>query len=253
MSEEGQKLEIPPTTNNNGKSIPENLSEESIDFALLRLDSFNSSPNTTTTSAAATNFHTPCIACGCSGSSVPSTNVFSSANKRRSPESTTPFLNPQDQIPKKPKKLFLEPHENTKVTSTGPSLSDFSKITLPCISSVFNFGPAKPTHTNSLPVLRRCHSDPYNPPVAGTDTLSGAGTGSAASLLPQSPPESAKTVGAIAVSTPGSKATASLPPRPPILRRTVSDPSSNKSFSPSSSSDDITVEDSPQYKVCSGC
>ncbi|KAF2285567.1 hypothetical protein GH714_005547 [Hevea brasiliensis] len=248
MSELDQKLETTSATNNNGKSIPENLPEESIDFALLRLDSFNSSANTTTTSATATNCHTPCTACGCSGSTVPSTNVFSSYNKRRSPELITPSLDPQDQIPKKPKKLFLEPHENTNITSTSPSLRDFSKITLPCTSSLLNFGPAKPIHTNSLPVLRRCHSDPYSPPVAGLDTHSGSGTGSSANLLPQSPPESAKTVGATAVATPGSKAAASLPPRPPMLRRTVSDPSPNKSFSRSSSCDDVTVDESPQYK-----
>ncbi|KAF2314076.1 hypothetical protein GH714_021984 [Hevea brasiliensis] len=233
MSELDQKLET--ATTNNGKSSPESL-PESIDFTLLRLDSFNSSATTTNTSAPATNYNTPCTACGCSGSSVPPT-VSSSSNKRRSPEPTTPLLDPQDQIPKKPKKLFLEPQENTNITS----IRDFSKITLPCTSSVFNFGPAKPTRTDSLPVLRRCHSDPYSPPVAGSDTLSVSGTGSATSLLPQSPPETD-------VATPGSMETASLPPRPPMLRRTVSDPSPNKSISRSSNCDDSTVYENPHYK-----
>ncbi|KAG5246812.1 mucin-5AC [Salix suchowensis] len=135
-----------------------NLEDESIDFSLLRLDS-------------STNNHyhsTPCTTCGCSASS--------SSSKRRSPDHI-----PQDQLAKKPKKLFLEPHETTPSNDNNNnvpnSVSGFSKIPLPICSTG--------------PVLRRCHSDPSSPP-------------NVANLVPQSPPGSSK------------KGSASLPPKPPF-------------------------------------
>ncbi|KDP33348.1 hypothetical protein JCGZ_12897 [Jatropha curcas] len=244
MSEPNQELEI-STTSDGGNTIPDNLSEESIDFTLLRLNSFNSSDNNTNTDnpTAATHCHTPCTACGCRRSSFPPTNISSSTNKRRSPDLNATKLDPEDQIPKKPKKLFLEPQEKTVST---PSLYGFSKITLPF--SIGSDNSAQAPAIDPVPLLRRCHSDPYNPPVAGSDSLSGSCMGSASKLAPQSPPENSKIVGATDVTTPASKATASLPPRPPILRRCVSDPSPNKSYSRSSSSNDMTVDGTPHYE-----
>ncbi|KAL9392649.1 hypothetical protein Peur_016569 [Populus x canadensis] len=153
-----------------------NFEDESIDFSLLRLD-----PSTN-------NHHhsTPCTTCGCSASY--------SSNKRRSPDH-----NPQDQLTKKPKKLFVEPHETTTTNennNVANSVSGFSKILQPICSTD--------------PVLRRCLSDPCSPP-------------NVANLVAQSPPGSSK------------KGSASLPPKPP-LRRSVSDLSPNKSLSRSSSS-----------------
>ncbi|KAF9683449.1 hypothetical protein SADUNF_Sadunf04G0014800 [Salix dunnii] len=154
-----------------------NLEDESIDFSLLRLDSSTSN-----------HYHsTPCTTCGCSAS-------FSS-NKRRSPDHIPP-----DQLTKKPKKLFLEPHESTPSNDNNNnvpnSVSGFSKIPLPICSTD--------------PVLRRCHSDPCSPP-------------NVANLVLQSPPGSSK------------KGSASLPPKPPF-RRSVSDLSPNNILSRSSSS-----------------
>eukprot|EP00257_Ricinus_communis_P016013 XP_015574055.1 uncharacterized protein LOC107261176 isoform X1 [Ricinus communis] len=246
MSEHGQEFEITAATttiknddivnNNEPTKNQENHPEESIDFNLLRLDSASTT----------TYYHTPCSACGCSGSSsssriLPATtknNIsFSSNNsnnKRRSPDPTALFLDPppQDyQYSKKPKKLFLD--------TTIPSLRDFSKITLPSTSSFLGFG--SPSNSAfSPPVLRRCHSDPLQPPV-------GHQLESLSNQTPQSPPESVQMAGETTATTPVSKATsASLPPRPPLLRRTVSEPSPDKSLSRSSSSSDYA---DPNYKL----
>ncbi|CAK7350769.1 unnamed protein product [Dovyalis caffra] len=167
-----QEFQIPTTT---AAAIDSNSEDESIDFSLLRLDSSIHNHN---------HKHTPCTTCGCSASP--------SSNKRRSPDH-----NPQDQLTKKPKKLFLEPHETTTTNNNVPnSLPGFSNICQP--------------HCSPEPFLRRCISDACSPPALS-------------SLVPQSPPESSK------------KGSASLPPKPP-LRRSVSDLSPNKSYSRSSSS-----------------
>ncbi|XP_050216000.1 uncharacterized protein LOC126667078 [Mercurialis annua] len=244
MSEQNQEPETTAVTQ---------LPEESIDFHLLRLDS---TPTTT-----ATHFHTPCTACGCSGAASCNFPTISSNNKRRSPDqpTTSLFLDPsslQDhQIPKKPKKLFLDnpPLQETKET-VPISLRGFTKITLPCISP---------------PLLRRCHSDP--PTAHHLESFSGFGANANhLTTPPQSPPDNVKMMaggnsadtntdsgsGASAgagATTPASKTpvTASLPPRPPLLRRTVSEPSPDKSLSRTSSSTDYAyaADSIPNYQL----
>ncbi|XP_065858878.1 uncharacterized protein [Euphorbia lathyris] len=215
MTEPSQEFEI------SGKNNPENVSEESIDFTLLRLDGFTTSCKTCSPNTNTTHYHTPCSSCGCSGASLPSSaNNSSSCNKRRSPKFSAPTSN---QIPKRSKKLFLEPQE-TITAAAFPSLNDFSKITLPC----------------SLPAFSAFAADPYNPPLPVK--------GTAATNLPQSPPESVKIAEiTTSLTTPASKGTATLPPRPPF-KRCSSDPSPMKSFSRSASNNDLTGDGSRDYQ-----
>ncbi|KAF5736425.1 hypothetical protein HS088_TW14G00567 [Tripterygium wilfordii] len=157
-----------------------------------------------------------CTNCGCFGTPPPlppspSTDLHHNPMKRRSPELATPstgIATVTDPREPRTKKLFLD-KQQTHSGQENSNLLGFTRISLPDTS------PSAKTH--SFPVLRRCASDPYCPP--------------------QSPPENAKPVDGNAL----------LPPLPPSLRRSVSDPmpSPAKSLSRSSSSNEMGVERSP--------
>ncbi|WCJ25923.1 hypothetical protein M5689_007776 [Euphorbia peplus] len=130
---------------------PENLSDDTIDFNLLRLDTFTPSCKNC---SSPTLHHPSCTSCGCSGFPINS----SSSNKRRSPNSTASIIS--DQIPKRPKKLFLEPFETTAAASAAAiPFGDFSKITLPSRQS-----PPKIAETMTTPVTKGTASLPPRPP-----------------------------------------------------------------------------------------
>ncbi|KAJ4723226.1 flocculation protein FLO11-like [Melia azedarach] len=138
----------------------------------------------------------PCTSCGYRRFSTSSAS--SGSHKRPSSE------NPSSSYEPNPKK----PNHNDDYTNFR---AGFSKI------------PLSPPPQETQPFLRRCVSDPYNPPippVVGETPLS-----------PVQNPE---------VACPGTPlsnaiATSKLPPRPPTLRRSVSDPmpSPAKTFSSS--------------------
>ncbi|KAK6254638.1 hypothetical protein QUC31_016371 [Theobroma cacao] len=150
----------------------EELQESPLDLSLLRIDSFN---NGTTTDVSNThrNHRSSCASCGGTGYISTTSNPM----KRPSPE---PLTEP------KPKKLVLDRNH---------PLFGFSKVSLP------------PPPTQSLPILRRCVSDPSSSP--GTNT--------------QSPPGNANIVGESPLSK-GSASASALPPKAPALRRSASDP-----------------------------
>ncbi|KAL7000395.1 hypothetical protein U1Q18_001544 [Sarracenia purpurea var. burkii] len=124
-----------------------------------------------------------------------------SSVKRRSPSSS--FL----QEPTAKKQLIL---------LTPPPTAAAADKHLPPIS--FQISPPSPNSTfNSLPILRRCVSDPINSP--GT-------TNARAPPIPflnSQSPENTKTNHPVSTPSPP-KASTSLPPLPRALRRSVSDP-----------------------------
>lgn len=213
-----------PKSNNNQELMQPNPEElqDSVEppFASLCPNSFNC------------NNHQPCTACGCSGSNP---------MKRRSPSSSSSFQDPLDPGPShsepKPKRLFLEPDDLT--------LRGFSKVSLPV-----TLGPSPPSQPH--PPLRRCVSDtsPANAFVAPFADASVFQVQNPNSNAPQSP-EPART-GVIPVTPPSNTG---LPPLPPSLCRSVSDPTPSpaKAYSRSSSSGDVSVgltkKETPDSKV----
>ncbi|KAJ4723223.1 flocculation protein FLO11-like [Melia azedarach] len=141
----------------------------------------------------------PCTTCGCHPISA---SCFSSGSHKR-PSSENPSSS-HEPNPKKP---------NNNDDYTNP-LSGFSKI------------PLSPPPQETEPFLRRCVSDPYNPPIPPI-----------VEEPPLSPPPNQEME---LPGTPLSNAIASskLPPRPPTLRRSVSDPTPSpaKTFCSSSES-----------------
>ncbi|KAJ7955120.1 flocculation protein FLO11-like [Quillaja saponaria] len=229
MSDPNQELVVTqnPEEEHQDPLEPTNL------FAMLRLNSFNS-PTINGCDHPNPSNHLPCTNCG---------YFRSNSLKRRSPSSfslvqdpsitinaTTTDTNPEP----KAKKPFFEQGDLT--------LCGFSVISLPN-----GLAPSAATHTQkpqSCPVLRRCVSDPYNPPAANVVGFpmtqfqnSSSGLGS---------PENVKE-GINPVTPPcvkGYASASSLPPLPPSLRRSVSDltPSPAKSFSHSASSAEVGVD-----------
>ncbi|KAF5736693.1 hypothetical protein HS088_TW14G00843 [Tripterygium wilfordii] len=212
--------------NFNQESEPEmpedadDLQRSTHSLSLLHLNCFNSHNHT----------HPPCTTCGCCGSSFPSptpplppsTDLHINPLKRRSPEPSTALVTATavtDSSEPIAKKLFQD-QQQTHSGQENSTLPGFNKVSLPSVPVHFQ--------ESSFPVLRRCASDPCNPP--------------------QSPPENSKIPGGNA-STPSSYS-ASLPPLPPSLRRSVSDPmpSPAKSFSRWSSSNEMGPEQSTNSK-----
>ncbi|XP_038697584.1 uncharacterized protein LOC119995220, partial [Tripterygium wilfordii] len=174
--------------------------------------------------------HPPCTNCSCCGSSFPSptpalpssTDLHINPLKRRSPEPSTGVITTTavtDSSVPIAKKLFQDKRQ-TYSGQENSTLPGFTKISLPLVLVQFQ--------ECSFPVLRRCASDPYNPP--------------------QSPPKNSMIVG-VNYSTPSSYS-ASLPPLPLSLQRSVSDsmPSTAKTFSRSSNSNEMGLEHSPNSK-----
>ncbi|KAE8076144.1 hypothetical protein FH972_014809 [Carpinus fangiana] len=198
-----------PNSNNNQEVMqpnPEDL-QDSVEppFALLRLNGFNS------------NNHHPCTTCGCSGSNP---------MKRRSPSSSSSFQDPLHPEPScsepNPKRLYFEPDDLT--------LRGFSKLSLPT------------TPVSSSPLRRSVSGPPsanafVSPPMAPFADASGFQVQNPNPNAPQSP-EQART-GVIPVTPPSNTG---LPPLPPSLRRSASDPipSPAKAISRSSSSGDVS-------------
>ncbi|XP_057958517.1 uncharacterized protein LOC131151280 [Malania oleifera] len=164
-------------------------------LALLRLESLLSAAATTTADAS-TPARDHCTMCG-------------GNMKRRSPSPSSlhdPCLTPDSQP--RTKKISLEP---TSAADQHHRLHGFTKIPLP-ISTPFR---------PPSPVLRRCCSDPVNSP--GTPNPGAPATQSPESLVGSN---NAKAVNGSAATPSPSRGTgsASLPPLPPTLRRSVSDP-----------------------------
>jgi hypothetical protein len=210
------------SNNNNNQELMQLKPEELQDsgeppFALLRL-----------------NNHQLCTSCGCSGSNP--------ILKRRSPSSSSSFQDPLHPDPfhsePNPKRLFFEPDDLT--------LRGFSKVSL---------GPSPPAQPHSP--LRRCVSDPapatafVAPPMAPFADASVFQVQNPNPNAPDHSPEHART-GVIPVTPPSNTR---LPPLPPSLCRSVSDPSPSpaKAYSRSSSSGDVSVglakKQTPDSKV----
>ena len=162
------------------------------------------------------NHHAPCTTFGYSGA----TNSM----KRRSPSSCLSQQDPSMAVTEpesepRAKKLFFEHDE---LTNNG-----FSSISLP-------MSPGMLTNENPCHLLRRCRSDPSNPP--------GAATGRGFPVTPFHSPEHANMAAnpPTPASVRGFSSASGLPPLPPSLKRCVSDPtpSPSKSLSLSSSSED---------------
>ncbi|XP_059637640.1 uncharacterized protein LOC132279631 [Cornus florida] len=146
-----------------------------------------------------------------SAASVPSSAeecTMCGSMKRRSPSSSSL----QEQQPNS-KKLNLQPPPSTAADNNkggGKQFHGFTRIPLP--SGSWNVS----SPYVSMPILRRCSSDIINSP--GNNNVG-------APKSQPSSPENAKTN--VSATTPSpQKASASLPPLPPTLRRTVSDPTS---------------------------
>ncbi|WCJ25928.1 hypothetical protein M5689_007781 [Euphorbia peplus] len=119
---------------------PGNLSDDTIDFNLLRLDTFTPSCKNC---SSPTLHHPSCTSSGCSGFPINP----SSSNKRRSPNSTASIIS--DQIPKRPKKLFLEPFETTTTAAASAKIAE--TMTTPLTKGTASLPPRPP--------FRRCFSD----------------------------------------------------------------------------------------------
>ncbi|KAB1219378.1 hypothetical protein CJ030_MR3G001139 [Morella rubra] len=199
-------------------------------FALLCLNANSPSPSK--------NHHQPCFNCGCTG-------CVSNSLKRRSPSSSSSnFQDPLSAFSpdseRHPKKLFLDHDDLTR--------QGFSKLSLPVPSA-----PAQPQAQSQSqsqpqaqvqvhPVLRRSVSDPYHPSITSTFTdpfAAGLGFQVPNPNPPQSPEEAKKRILQL---TPPSNS--GLPPLPPPLIRSVSDPTPSpaKTYSRSSSPGNVSVD-----------
>jgi hypothetical protein len=200
-----------PNSNNNQEVMqpnPEDL-QDSVEppFALLRLNNFNS------------NNHQPCTTCGCSGCNP-------MKRRSRSPSSSSSFQDPLHPEPSRsepnPKRLYFEPDDDL-------TLRGFSKLSLPT------------TPVSSSPLRRSVSGPPspnafVSPPMAPFADASAFQVQNPNPNAPQSP-EQGRT-GVIPVTPPSNTG---LPPLPPSLRRSASDPipSPAKAISRSSSSGDV--------------
>ncbi|KAK9266435.1 hypothetical protein L1049_021438 [Liquidambar formosana] len=183
--------------------------------------------------------------------------------KRRSPSSSSLHDPSTTDSEPNPKRIMVEEDHLVR---------GFSKISLPIIGTSVTS-----TIPSDSPVLRRCSSDPYNspgitnhvigaPPNQIPDSVLGPGC----FLNPQSPDNTTAAkinVNATTTPSPLRGTSSALPPLPPTLRRTVSDPTSSayqtpqgitRSFSRSPGSGDVGVgvqvppdsinEESPNFK-----
>ncbi|KAG2727753.1 hypothetical protein I3760_01G172500 [Carya illinoinensis] len=201
-------------------------------FALLRLNSnnsFSSNPDDHLH-----HHHNACSTCGC-------TRSFSKKSVKRRPPSLSPSFQDSltttipsdDSEPTNPKKLILDQDYLT--------LLGFSKLSLPPSAPALTQPPSLPLFH---PVICRSASDPFNSPSKNAvvqprmDSLAAESGFPVVNSNPHSP-ENARN-GVIQVTPPSNSG---LPPLPPTLRRSISDPTPSpaKTHSWSSSSGDATV------------
>lgn len=180
----------PTDAHNPEEQQPQDYSPEPTNlFSMLRLNSTNPSPSSAPAPAPVGGcdhllHHPPCTACGCHG--------FNSM-KRRSPES--------DVEPSRAKKPSCEQDD---LTRRGGYTAIPLPLSLESLAAIQNT-------KSAVPVLRRCISDPYTPPSA------------AVSGSPATPHPSPEHIPSSTIGSPSTSASR-LPPRPPSLKRCVSDP-----------------------------
>ncbi|XP_010414022.1 PREDICTED: uncharacterized protein LOC104700236 [Camelina sativa] len=184
--------------------------EDDIDLSLLRLNSFGNSSDRRRANSSPPQFRSY----GSFGSS--STAGITSPVKRPSPES-------KDAEEPRRKKLFLQrPEEEEQEVEEDANLMGYSKIPLPVV--VLN-----PNRIRS-PIYKRSLSDTFASPAGSM-----LGSGNSRNGVSQE------------TSPPSGNVPSSLPPRPPMFRRSVSDvspaPSSSKSLLRSSRSNAIREGD----------
>ncbi|KAF5465824.1 hypothetical protein F2P56_015794 [Juglans regia] len=203
---------------------------EANNLAMLRLNSNSNSNFSSKPDEHLHHHHKACSTCGCTRSFKRRPPSLSSSFQ----DSLTTTIPSSDSEPTKPKKLFLDQDYLT--------LLGFSKLSLP---------PSAPAQTQPTslplfhPVLCRSASDPFNSPPSKNavvlppmDSLAAESGFPVLNSNPHSP-EHART-GVIQVTPPSNSR---LPPLPPTLRRSISDPNPSpaKTHSWSSSSGDVSV------------